>query len=277
MTYCEGNGKWNKDKIWINNGEESQRIDPGMPIPRGWKLGRGKWRKPIKYPPRPYLELIYNGMINRCYNSKDISYQNYGGRGITVCDRWKNSFSDFMTDVHDEIGRRPDGRTPSGKRSEYVFDRVGNEKGYQPGNIKWSTWTESNYNKRDNRLTLEDRKKIEELLREEKMTYKEINEMFKTTTAQQIAKRIGVAQPRKRAKVKRIKPPRFSKEQIIEALIISQGNLVKTCKVLNLSGYDSLNRWLKKYNINWRLYFVPTEENTEKMFLANQRLKGKYD
>jgi hypothetical protein len=198
MAYCEENGTWNKDKIWINNGKESKRLDPDELMPPGWVLGRGEWKKPIKFPPKHYLDRIYKGMMQRCFNPCNVSYPNYGGRGITVCDRWKESFFNFMVDVHEEIGHRPEGRVRSGKRSEYVLDRIDNNKGYQPGNIKWSTWTESNNNKRDNTLTLEDRKKIEDLLREGKMTYKEINVMFGTTVVQLIAKKIGIKRVRGR-------------------------------------------------------------------------------
>jgi len=44
-------------------------------------------------------------MIQRCYNDQHKSYQYYGGRGVTVCDRWLHSFDDFLRDV----GDRPDG------------------------------------------------------------------------------------------------------------------------------------------------------------------------
>jgi len=75
-------------------------------------------------------------MIGRCFNPKDRSYPNYGGRGITVCERWL-SFSNFIADM----GDRP---------IAHSLDRIDNEKGYVPGNCKWATRTEQNRNSRQN-------------------------------------------------------------------------------------------------------------------------------
>jgi hypothetical protein len=69
----------------------------------------------------------YRHMLNRCYNSKVRSYKNYGGRGISVCDRWLNSYENFLADM---------GRAPSPKHS---LDRLRVNENYGPGNCKWST------------------------------------------------------------------------------------------------------------------------------------------
>lgn len=83
--------------------------------------------------------LIWRSMISRCTNSNVSCYHRYGGRGITVCERWRNSFEAFYADV----GPRPS--------PEYSLDRKENDQGYEPGNVFWRTSTEQNNNRSDNR------------------------------------------------------------------------------------------------------------------------------
>ena len=85
-------------------------------------------------------------MIDRCTNPKNDSYSNYGGRGVKVCERWLDPWL-FIEDVEREIGLRPEGKYPSGIPL-YSFDRVRNEFGYGPGNVRWSTQSEQVLNQR---------------------------------------------------------------------------------------------------------------------------------
>ncbi len=71
----------------------------------------------------------------RCYNSNNKRYKDYGGRGITICDSWKNSFENFYKDM---------GSKPS---SKYSLDRIKNEGNYEPENCEWRIW-EKQYNNR---------------------------------------------------------------------------------------------------------------------------------
>jgi len=66
-------------------------------------------------------------MIQRCHNPGHPHYANYGGRGITVCDRWITSFATFARDT----GKRPS--------TAHSLEREDNNKGYEPGNVIWAT------------------------------------------------------------------------------------------------------------------------------------------
>lgn len=74
-------------------------------------------------------------MIQRTCNPRHPSWKNYGGRGVTVCDRWLHSFEDFLADM----GARPPGLS---------IDRIDNDGNYEPGNCRWATRSQQNSNTR---------------------------------------------------------------------------------------------------------------------------------
>lgn len=81
-------------------------------------------------------------MIRRCHSESDDNYQRYGGRGIAVCDRWRNSFENFLADM----GERPAGHT---------LDRRDGTKGYSPDNCRWATPIQQGQNTSRAKLTAE--------------------------------------------------------------------------------------------------------------------------
>ncbi|MDR5851711.1 hypothetical protein QCE79_30995 [Caballeronia sp. LZ003] len=78
-------------------------------------------------------------MRARCYSKSNKAFRDYGGRGITVCDEWKESFSAFLRDM----GERPDGLT---------LERIDVNGRYDKTNCKWADRVEQARNKRDNRV-----------------------------------------------------------------------------------------------------------------------------
>ena len=85
---------------------------------------------------------VWMSMKNRCLYPSNPGYKDYGGRGITICQRWLDSFEAFLADM----GPRPEG---SRKFSIERRDVNGN---YEPGNCYWATWAQQSRNTRRNRL-----------------------------------------------------------------------------------------------------------------------------
>lgn len=90
---------------------------------------------------RGFMTPEYRTWLNirqRCSNPKTTGFKDYGGRGIQVCERWKESFDNFFSDM----GTRP---------PKTSIDRIDNDGNYEPGNCRWATSVEQNNNKRRNK------------------------------------------------------------------------------------------------------------------------------
>lgn len=84
---------------------------------------------------------IWTAMKKRCYYKNSVGYKNYGGRGIKVCNEWKRDYLKFK-----------EWALNNGYDDNLTLDRIDNNKNYSPENCKWSTRTEQNRNKRNNKL-----------------------------------------------------------------------------------------------------------------------------
>lgn len=94
-------------------------------------------RRSIHGEARSRLYTIWHCMKSRCYYKLDINYKNYGGRGISVCEEWKNSYTNFRAWA-----------LSNGYDDTLTIDRIDNDGNYQPNNCKWSTLKEQASNKR---------------------------------------------------------------------------------------------------------------------------------
>ena len=83
----------------------------------------------------PRTHASWAAMRRRCNNPKADAFRFYGAKGITVCERWQNSFEAFLADM----GERPEGKT---------LDRVDPYGNYEPGNCRWATRAEQMSNRR---------------------------------------------------------------------------------------------------------------------------------
>ncbi len=114
-------------------GEE--KIIRGTSLKNGYTRSCGCYNKDVHRThgmEKTKVYAVWAGMKQRCQNPKHRAYHNYGGRGITVCERWQK-FENFYADMGDPTG---------------VIDRIDNDGNYEPENCRWTDWSTSNKNQR---------------------------------------------------------------------------------------------------------------------------------
>lgn len=102
---------------------------------------RMKWQSKKHGMSRSLIYKKYRGMLDRCYNRKNAFYERYGGRGITVCQEWKNDFMKFYEWSMD-----------NGYVDGLSIDRIDNNKGYSPDNCRFVPLRNQQNNKCSNRM-----------------------------------------------------------------------------------------------------------------------------
>jgi hypothetical protein len=108
----------------------------------------------------------WDSMVQRCSNPNN-NYSDYGGRGITVCDRWLESFKNF----YEDMGPRPS--------DIHSIDRIDVNGNYEPSNCRWATPKEQARNKRNIKIkSIEDANEIRKLYKTGKYLQRELAEMY---------------------------------------------------------------------------------------------------
>ncbi|MCK4830282.1 hypothetical protein KA005_81945 [bacterium] len=114
----------------------------------------------------------WHRMKNRCFNKSFQHYNRYGGRGITVCDKWKNSFIAF----YEDMGKRP---FPKAQ-----IDRIDNDGNYEPGNCRWVTPTENVRNRSCTKMNWFMVRSLRELSAKKLFSLKELGLIYNITGSQ---------------------------------------------------------------------------------------------
>lgn len=93
-------------------------------------------------------------MLSRCYNENVNEYENYGGRGISVCDEWRESYAAFRD------WALSNGYNSNARKGECTIDRMDNDGDYSPNNCTWVAMKRQANNKRNNHILFVNGEKI---------------------------------------------------------------------------------------------------------------------
>jgi len=133
------------------------------------ELKRGKDGK--REPSRPFN--TWEGMKARCYNKNHKSYKDYGGRGVKVCDEWKNDYLVFKTWA-----------LSNSYKEGLTIDRENNDGNYEPSNCRWVTIEEQAYNRRSTKLTWAKVHLIRQVIHNKLCSIKELANVYNVSIGQ---------------------------------------------------------------------------------------------
>ena len=149
-----------ENKVWSKNLCNKHYL-------RKWKYGDPFYTKFEMHGMENTSEyMAWASMKHRCYNKNNKAYKYYGGRGIIVCNRWRDSFIAFYTDM---------GLKPFPKAQ---IDRIDNNGDYELGNCRWTTALENMRNRSFNKLSMKTAEEIRKLYKVSKLFQTEIAAMY---------------------------------------------------------------------------------------------------
>lgn len=138
-----------------------------------------------------YIYRIWCGMKTRCLNENRKQYKDWGGRGISIYPDWLGDYEIFKSWIIENIGHKPS--------EKHQLDRINNDGNYEPGNLRWGTRSEQNYNRRFGKLSIESVKEIKWLLSLNKYTHQIIADDY--NVSRQTVSDINSGRRRKNIKI----------------------------------------------------------------------------
>lgn len=144
-----------RDSGYERKERDLKRCSCGKYFARNPKYSRAQWETAFHCSPscankarathgqrRSRLYRVWAGIKNRCLNSNDPLFGYYGARGITICDEWRYDFSAFAKHMGEDPG------------AKFEVGRIDNNRGYEPGNVRWETKSQNMRNKRTTRIVI---------------------------------------------------------------------------------------------------------------------------
>lgn len=219
---------------------KSQNISKKL-TKHGYTIGGKNGGKKTEY-------AIWRAIKYRCLVPTSVNYAEYGGRGISICDRWKNSFENFLEDM----GNRPS--------DDHSIDRINNNEGYHPENCRWATSKQQAYNRRTNVvLTIDgDSRLLSEWAKELQLNEETLKRLY-------FSKGLKSMVELKEAKIKRIrnKPKKRALRVKIGDLIFQDAE--SAAKHLDLH-VSNICRWVKA----GKAEYLPTIEFDHSTEITNE-------